>query len=482
MSKKKIDFPSRAARRDYLLKQKLENENNNKETLEEVKVALAEAEKAAKEAREAADEAVAIVTDGGGSLDPEAGKFPIADADATIKQSWIKDLEFELNSLKILVNKALYGDNPYPVLDLQFQGSKYLDPRATFTRSTPDWDWNGKRYEANDPVLSDEGLWLWPSRTNLLTHSWDFSNSAWQKSVGATAENKDGYFTLSHGGAGTWYTIRTTITESSGVVFSTEVRAFVGFRIRVGTADLHTVYFDENMSVVSKGSSVTSVKVVPRGAFSRIELAFDAVPQGFVTFSPVDYNYAGAVLDIKYAQLETGDVATPHIPTDGAQVTVGSSTLEVKGDAFRAVFNPHEGALVWGVGENDLGIVTGKIPYANCGLLGNGASSASDGGLYFTHQHVILRDSNGDWVLTSSLPLPKLPLQKNQFRVAFSYKSDKVTCSHKGDVNSAEADTKDFLYNSASRIYVHPMTRGYVRSLSYYDRALSYEQLQELTK
>lgn len=129
------------------------------------------------DAIDAKDEAALIVANAAthlgniASVDPAPSKVPLAGAEGTIKQAWVDSLEFELDALRVAKNKALYGDGPYPVLDLQFQGAKILDPRITFTRATPDWDWEGKRYEVNEPVLTDNGLWMWENRTNLYRNS-----------------------------------------------------------------------------------------------------------------------------------------------------------------------------------------------------------------------------------------------------------------------------------------------------------------------
>src|SRR5690606_315392 len=52
-------------------------------------------------AEQARDDAVAVVTGGTASIDPEAGKIPIAGAEASIKQGWIENLQFELDALRV---------------------------------------------------------------------------------------------------------------------------------------------------------------------------------------------------------------------------------------------------------------------------------------------------------------------------------------------------------------------------------------------
>lgn len=133
----------------------------------------------AQEAAQARDAAVAVVTGGTATIKPEAGKIPLAGSDATIKQAWVKDLEFELDALRVARNKLMYGDGPYPVLDFQFAGAKYLDPRITFTRSTPDWDEYGNQYEIDEPVLRDSGLSVWGKRANLTLSNEEFSSTHW---------------------------------------------------------------------------------------------------------------------------------------------------------------------------------------------------------------------------------------------------------------------------------------------------------------
>lgn len=143
-------------------------------------------------AEQARDDAVAVVTGGTASIDPDAGKIPIAGADAAIKQAWVKDLEFELDALRVAKNKVLYGDGPYPVIDLQFQGAKYLDPRIEFTRASKDWDEYGNEYGIDEPVLTNKGFWVSGARTDL------FANANSAQAIAVTAQS----YTLSFYGMG----------------------------------------------------------------------------------------------------------------------------------------------------------------------------------------------------------------------------------------------------------------------------------------
>lgn len=145
----------------------------------------AEADRAkseASQAQQAADDAVAVTTGGAASIDPAAGKIPIAGAEAAIKQAWIKDLEFELDRLRVATNKALYGDGPYPVLDFQFAGAGYLSPRIEFKRGSSATYVNAEgiiteaaadvpRFDYDPWTLEPLGLLVEKLSTNLVTNS-----------------------------------------------------------------------------------------------------------------------------------------------------------------------------------------------------------------------------------------------------------------------------------------------------------------------
>lgn len=91
-------------------------------SIEEANRAEADADRA----QQASNSAVAVVTGGTASINPEAGKIPIAGPDATIQSAWVHGLDYSLDKLSVASTKALYGDGPYPVLDLQFASATRL--------------------------------------------------------------------------------------------------------------------------------------------------------------------------------------------------------------------------------------------------------------------------------------------------------------------------------------------------------------------
>lgn len=283
----------------------------------------------ANRAQLAADNAVAVTTGGTASIDPAPGKIPIAGADAAIKQAWVKDLEFELDALRVARNKLMYGDGPYPVLDLQFQGAKRLDPRIRFTRASTDWDWEGSEYGINEPVLSVDGLRLSQRRENLLRNTNKSEN--WNL-VGVSALI---------GGAileGTYHIegiqvnrIRLPQGTLARVSFSPlsplDGSYVVSYRMKVVEG-----WKEGALTSSAFGASPFSISInlPPPGCFGLISRPLNLTQGGEI--NPVrraNSTDPDIVLELHGVQLNRGEQPKPYIPTADSVVTVEASRQSI---------------------------------------------------------------------------------------------------------------------------------------------------------
>ncbi|AQS50712.1 hypothetical protein PAEH1_02580 [Paenalcaligenes hominis] len=289
-------------------------------------------------AEQARDDAVAVVTGGTASLEPEAGKIPIAGADAAIKQAWVKDLEFELDRLRVATNKTLYGDGPYPVIDLQFQGAKYLDPRIQFTRASLDWDSQGREYEINEPVLTDKGLWASGSRTNMQTRN--ASGQGWSATRATLTKDGDWHIlTPASTAAYAWLGTQPLIGDTQYCASAKIRKGFSGDKsIRLhpnGFGEYKSTILNEDGSFTVSGVGVTG-GVFDKGDHYLIFVSAKSVTTPVPSACFIWDDIGLSPVSFKDVQLETGSKPTPYIPTEDSQVTVApsfqSAPKQPKGD------------------------------------------------------------------------------------------------------------------------------------------------------
>lgn len=444
-------------------------------------------------AQQAADDAVAVVTGGTASIEPEAGKIPIAGSDATIKQAWIKDLEFELDRLRVATNKTLYGDGPYPSLDLQFQGAKLLDPRVTFARSTPKWDYYGKQYGVNEPVFTDKGLLLEPQVTNL----WVKSSNYVPVSTHYFGEPVDNIF----GGTAYKVTKRGTGIPQFARIFdnlASDVASL--FLVFEGTASV-------NIEVDYHGTSsvgalrISNIGAFPEGITTRNNYVLRVKTVGEVKFVWVAVDYRGEPLNTVWlrvlgmvegdgnyiifhhiqAALTANDLNTTPILTDGTQVTRAEDQFSViLGDWY----SPNEGALVLKIGDGSaLNRVSNDLISYPLGLVSNPpvVHDPDFKGVYFGSDSGVIRNvwvgiggENRDAVVTHDIyPNDTLCLAWNH---------DTLTLAVNGEIVGTATDERvPIALQGALGFLINPNLGMQLPYLSFYNRALSDSEMIALT-
>lgn len=296
-------------------------------------------------AEQARDDAVAVVTGGTASIDPQAGKIPIAGAEASIKQAWIENLQFELDALRVAKNRLLYGDGPYPVLDFQFAGAKYLDPRIQFTRFSADWDEYGMEYRINEPILIDKGFWASQGGVNLLEYSSDLGDPRWSKTNVKSTSGKEAAFEVDQGSR--------SYIQQSGIAL-------------VGGVDYEILIFVKNVNDggVAANTAIIAVLNLPDYTGSISLQARDLINGvNRIKFTPANNsivnirvgigatnatNGNAATLEVKDIQLVEAGYSGAFIPTaqSSIRVTQGSARIPSmplpEAGAVIVVFTPPE--------------------------------------------------------------------------------------------------------------------------------------------
>lgn len=302
-----------------------------------------------------------------------------------------------------------------PSVTFNFEGAKKLDGRITFTRAsyadnlgnatdkpnagTGTSGGEVQSFNINVPRLTDQGLLIEESRTNILLHSKDFS-STWDISSYGTANTNTTETTApDKSNTALKFTGDTTDGQvnSSGIIQSfTEISS--------GTALAATVY-------AKAGSSISVLFRVARTNSSQSWINFSFTSNTVIgsNLTPAEYSteYAGngwyrLCIKVKVkddinkisivpndsqsvylwgAQLETGGAfPTSYIPTSGTTVTRASDLCEITGDNFSNWFNNNQGegsivASAFDIYNGDLFEFTAGGSFSNR-IVNSGSSTA----------------------------------------------------------------------------------------------------------
>lgn len=263
-----------------------------------------------------------------------------------------------------------------PTLDLNFAGSRIVDPRIAFSRSGTTnvvsyFDEKGVMKFAPpnvpridfDPVTGEcKGLLIEEQRTNLLKYSEQFDNAAWGKTNTTITANA----IVSPAGVLTADKLVETVTTgehtlsfslgvTSGVSYTFSLFAKAGERSKLrilfsaagfgtNTQDLFnlsTGTVDDNQSggasIISMGNGWYRV-VVTKTAIATTTSTF----QIRVCNTESATNYTGdrtSGLYVWGAQLEVGSFPTNYIPTTTAQVTRAADSASMTGANFSSWYN-----------------------------------------------------------------------------------------------------------------------------------------------
>lgn len=430
------------------------------------------------------------------SIDPAPGKIPLAGGSGTIKQAWVSDLDFELEALRVAINRLAYGDGPYPTLDLRFSGATMLDPRVEFTRASTATGTGptGRIFTAAideprfvyEPATGEaQGLLVEGQATNLLLWSEDFDNSIWlQEGVSVSQSSeldpsggaKAFHIQWSGGSEGDRLQQSVPISENTEYTLSVWAKLPDGveggrlnLNLRMTGGDAEEVHTDFELSnewrrykaTINSGNNTTALARLVR-------------KHGVPSINVLQWG----------AQLEEGTHPTSYIPTEGSQVTRASDNATIPtGDWF----NPNEGTFVVEGEAQPRGTSDGDNIAT---LLKAGDSIASTDGLVIDRaggtNHYFARSRASDGALTSNV-LGNAP---GTVKIALAYTAggDMRGVLNGGDVVTGPNrwdGTGDFLYIGAGGLAGGGRdlrrANGPISRITYYPRALSDLQLQALT-
>ena len=259
-----------------------------------------------------------------------------------------------------------------PSLTLDFQKSKQLDPRITFSRSSSATYVEGgvvKTADENQARFEEEGLLLEESRTNLIAYSEEFNQWSNNAAVTVTTNN-----TAAPDGSNSADRVQPTtannrhqvrqnvaVTYSFNNVFSLTIYAKAGLNDQIflylasanfgfarGVFDLTT------LTATGLDGGIVSIEEFS-GGWRKLTLIATATTGG--TTIPIqigkDDNFeVGDPTQDYYlwcAQLEDSSIGkfpTSYIPTAGSASTRASDVCEISGQNFSSWYNQSEGSTL----------------------------------------------------------------------------------------------------------------------------------------
>jgi hypothetical protein len=406
---------------------------------------------------------------------------------------------------------------PSPVLDLDFAGTKTLDPRITFTRASNAtyFDANGvlqtaasgvARFDHNPTTLQSLGLLVEEQRTNSIR------NNTMQGAVAGTPGTLPTNWGWSTGGSATYEVVG--VGTESGITYI-DIR-FQGS----SSADLWNLNFESTTQIVAANGqtwagsvyikivagSLTNLPLVQRmvfrtaagGAVTANDVAITSTTANLNSqrFSNV-FAASGATIErvtnalnsatplgafdvtlrIGLPQLEQGAFATSVIPTTTAAATRNADAASMTGTNFSSWYRADEGTLyvdyinsttVTGslFATDDKSVNNRIIAYTNAGT--NPAMRVVSGGVDQVNTNIA--------VVSANTPA----------KISFAYKVNDFA----GSVNGATVvtDTSGIVPSgqNTARIGTNVVTaaalNGTIKKIAFYPTRLSNAQLQALTR
>ena len=358
-------------------------------------------------------------------------------------------------------------------------------------------------YDATGAV---KGLLIEEARTNLLTHSNDFTNAVWINTNNSNTANAgvspDGTSNANKvvpsTNAGVHYTYRDLSFLNTDYSFSVYVASSgYGFATicagTVGVADYYAVVIDlsdgTQTALYSQGTHSKTVTVEPVGSYYRVTISGNGEKYYVVgasdtgTYTPSSYGFKSFSGDgtsgilVYGAQIEAGAFPTSYIPTTGAAATRARDIAQIPTSAFG--YNNDKGTVVC---EFDSAKLNGSTVFT-LDLDGAGIENGITTIVYPANRISYQAVTGG--AVQANLNFDAYATASQVSKVATVYAKDDFAAVLNGGAvatdTAASLPTVDLLRLG---VYLRgasfPMS-GHIKSIQYYPRRLTNTQLQELT-
>ena len=369
-----------------------------------------------------------------------------------------------------------------PSLTLDFQKSKQLDPRISFSRSSSATYVEGgviKYADEHQARFEEEGLLLEESRTNLIEYSQDLSDSMWQNvscSWGAPLVTApDGSLTAQ----------TPTITNANNFDNTASVLVNGAF-IRPNSTSTLTSNWRRDHVTFTLNAGVTTAVIYPllhtSNPYVREDLS-GLTDGGTYTLSGF-YKKVGETIYAWGIQLEQGSFPTSYIPTSGSTLIRAAETCQLTGsnfypyinrNAFTILFNsgPVENnarLLGWGNGGTNLGQI---LPSTNFPYVNNYNQAGSQSINFGT-----VRDTDGSLLQATAYAENDFAGQsRGRQKLGLGPSTSSGPCPVTNLGTTQGIKFCGYTFNSGNNT-----TKVHIKSLAIYSERLTNEQLEAITK
>jgi hypothetical protein len=361
--------------------------------------------------------------------------------------------------------------------------------------------YRGPRFDHDPVTLACKGLLIEEGRTNLLTRSAEFENSAWGRAaVGVAAATITPNSDIAPDGTTTADTANfsaTTATNQQGMLFRTDLTATIGqvvtfsvyMRVPSGTA---TVYIELAEGSPVSGQSVACNVTTTWQRFSITRTAV-AATQIYTQIGPDTRSFAGqpavqpaASVFLWGAQLEAGSFPTSYIPTTTGTLARSADVCNITGGNFNNFYNQSEGTLFANsrsFAPQPLALPSRRVVTASDGTsgnrvaIGNIAEGFVDAGL----SQVFIVATGGS--VQATLGISGLTLSSINKTVG-AYKQNDFAVSTNG--SAVVTDATGLVATSLNRLdignqFSGDFLCGHIAAIRYYKKRLPNAKLQALT-
>ena len=373
-----------------------------------------------------------------------------------------------------------------PSLTLDFQKSKQLDPRISFSRTSSATYVEGgviKYADEHQARFEDKGLLMEESRTNAVLYSEDFQNQ-WSVGGGGSGGSATNSQTVSPDGNNTGAKFAapatrylTGTTTESGMP-NTAVR----FNLAAGTFDSIITGSPDSYDIAPAGNGWYRCKLRVSNLTCSIyakkgELDFIGIQllnSSFYLYAlNSTYNQTSTTDGIYVwgAQLEAGSFPTSYIPTAGSTVTRAADIAQITGDNFSSWYNQGEGSFIVSADRVD------SLPVSQFTVLTTNGFRLPEFLFTSSGNGRVYNNLTGSYITPASLT-------SATFGGAFDSTGISRFINGAGTSVSSTSlnDTNTALYlgNWLNNATLYRLT-GHISRLAYYSRRLTDSELQTIT-